>query len=197
MLFYHGIVHRQRFETMKAEKPKLRDDFGNAPEVIVSSEARIKELEEHNSHLSEGIRGLEKKLAESKAKIKELEKELKLRENVWKYDIKKDAKELDSYLKSEGRLQSEIESLIEINDKLEKKLAEKGREIAELKSHSRDFWKAEAERLKKEKAELIEAVSKLNVQNVLTDEFGYELGTLEINIGVAIKEKVLELLEEK
>lgn len=46
-------------------------------------------------------------------------------------------------------------------------------------------------------SDLVRKIEKLNVQNVLTDEFGYELGTLEINIGVAIKEKILELLEEK
>jgi hypothetical protein len=42
--------------------------------------------------------------------------------------------------------------------------------------------------------ELIKAVTKMDVQEILNHPFGYE-GTIEVNAGIAIKEMVLELLK--
>ena len=46
MKAWNNRQRTERRERMKAEKPHLRDDFGNAPEIIAEKDIHIKQLED-------------------------------------------------------------------------------------------------------------------------------------------------------
>jgi chromosome segregation ATPase len=131
-------------------------------------------------YLTTEVNLLRKALADSEQKIKELQEAIDFRDShdlEWDKTVKKQEqkiKELETLVES---FRNDVKPTHNLIEKLQKQIAEKDKEIAELKSNSRDFWKAESiilkeriRELEKENKELYEQIGKVGLERTTMPE---------------------------
>lgn len=154
---------------MKAEKPKLRDDFGNAPEIFHDYHEKVIDLEKQIKRLKE-----EKEYFISQNRLNSLEV-IRLKKENEKLNSIRDGlhEQMDEMYDEEEHNQALQQALSDFKSQVQEKIE---REIIELKSEYdlRQF-------------EIKKGIIKV----------GVDLYSGELSARISEAKKILELLEEK